>query len=279
MESMSQAEHVSSLVYPKGKYFQYIFILSIACYVMQMFIMNICPAWRLDLFLRSQDDVYTPQSVEALAFTAVQLNGMTVTTLWSMVICPKWIEGQCKALPWAVLNILGSGLLLIGFSLCTKDGYFQRGVPSWQEVLYEVMIGLLLFEAMGYFSHRLVHASSKLYRNIHYLHHIFPYEVPLATYVAHPVDFSVVITIPAVLGFYRVHLLTFLGYVALGQLIALWIHTEAFMSDAHEKHHATGKVNYSFYGWMDILFKTAGELMGTGHQITLANIFLRRLAF
>ncbi|KAJ0427067.1 fatty acid hydroxylase superfamily-domain-containing protein [Aspergillus carlsbadensis] len=149
---------------------------------------------------------------------------------------------------------------------------FQRGrpgykitpaLPSLAELACDIILSLLLREALFYYSHRLLH-SRYLYSRIHKQHHRFTAPIALAAQYAHPFEqiFANALPIslpPQLLGSHIVTFWVFLGYELFNTAT---VHSGYdFMGGKarmHDAHHEKFNLNYGSVGLLDWVHGTDG---------------------
>ena len=73
-------------------------------------------------------------------------------------------------------------------------------LPSFGRVFRDLLIVIGVEEVLFYYTHRLMHVSPFLYRNVHSLHHTFNAPVGTASMYAHPIEFMLSNALPIMCG-------------------------------------------------------------------------------
>jgi len=135
-------------------------------------------------------------------------------------------------------------------------------VPSLQEMLSQILIFLVLGDAVHYSIHRMLHEIKFLYKHIHKQHHEFKFVTAFVAHHAHPVD-SVLVGVGSFCGpfLFCPHILTFLVWCAILEVNALIMHGgydfPFTLAAHHNYHHMHNKGNYNYFtGIYDYAFGT-----------------------
>lgn len=145
----------------------------------------------------------------------------------------------------------------------------SAALPSAGEVALEVVLCVLLREAMFYYSHRLLH-TGPLYRRVHKTHHRFTAPVALAAQYAHPLEHLVANTLPVAVPpmLLRSHVATAWAFLAVVLLDTTAVHSgyDFFAGAArhHDAHHERFNVHYGVIGLLDWLHGTGDRRPGKG---------------
>mmetsp|Transcript_2430 Transcript_2430/g.3291 ORF Transcript_2430/g.3291 Transcript_2430/m.3291 type:complete len:228 (-) Transcript_2430:1730-2413(-) len=140
--------------------------------------------------------------------------------------------------------------------------YVSRELPSWQEVVFHVIVSPFIVEFTFFVSHYWLH-TKPLYARVHKVHHDFKAPHALACIYAHPFEALVGNTF-AVMGpafFIRLHVLewfigVFLGWVGTcnghsGYDLPWSKRRDNGFTDFHDYHHEFFVGNYGSTGYMD----------------------------
>lgn len=185
-----------------------------------------------------QPMVRQPSRSDVLACVAVVAKNQLVTTMLHV--------GQLAA---------------ISHGLVTGYRIDDTTVPTWEELVRDILVCILLREVLFYYSHRLLH-HPRLYARIHKMHHRFVAPVALAAQYAHPIEQVFANTLPITLPpqLLGSHVLTFWAYLALELGGTATVHSgyDFFrgMARMHDLHHEKFNVNYGSIGLLDWIYGT-----------------------
>lgn len=154
-------------------------------------------------------------------------------------------------------------LVLIPYTIATI--YTQPGqelysvspmLPSFFTLAWELLLCILVREALFYYIHRGLHHPS-IYQYIHKTHHSFPCPVSWTSQYAHPVEHIVsnvlpVMLPPALLGSHQVTLWTFAWIAAVEGVVDHSGYTFfGKAAKAHDRHHERSLGDYGTVGILD----------------------------
>jgi len=74
------------------------------------------------------------------------------------------------------------------------DRHRLKELDDWiwyEEVFFKIPLHVVITEMGFYFTHRMLHSSSWLYRNVHRVHHRFPAPTAMTCVYAHPLEFAI----------------------------------------------------------------------------------------
>lgn len=150
-------------------------------------------------------------------------------------------------------------------------------LPSALTILSQMVIFMVINDALFYWAHRLLHTFPWLYKNIHAQHHRFTTPISWAAEFAHPLEAIIANTIPTLAGPYimRAHLFTIFVWM----IFRMWETLDAhggfeipfspwrllspvlLGAEGHDWHHSHNRGNYGvsrFWDWLmgtDVEFK------------------------
>ncbi|KAL6065545.1 aldehyde oxygenase (deformylating) [Balamuthia mandrillaris] len=153
------------------------------------------------------------------------------------------------------------------FQMC---GVHTDSFPSMLEVVGHIFVYIIIQDTLFYWSHRLLHTSKWLYKNVHKQHHEFYTPVGISAEYAHGLeDFfntTAMLAGPLLLG---CHLFTLWVWVFLriwetvdahsGYSFPLWLSPWSLLevADSHDFHHSHNQGSFgSFFGTWDWLMGT-----------------------
>lgn len=142
--------------------------------------------------------------------------------------------------------------------------------PSWKEFLLHFLVFIAVEDTIFYWTHRLLHESKWLYRNIHKQHHRFKTNVGIASEWANPVESLLGNTLPTLIGPYlmKSHPYTMFSWIAYRVLETInahsgynlkWVPFNWFPAvlggaDRHDFHHSHNVGAYGsqtkFWDWI-----------------------------
>lgn len=167
-------------------------------------------------------------------------------------------------------SVLHMGLLFITSRAGSASSYRVEAVlPSATELVRDILISVLLREAMFYYSHRLLHLPY-FYRRIHKKHHKFTAPIALAAQFAHPLEqiFANALPISLPPQLLRSHVLTFWIFLAWELFNTATVHSgyDFFHNKAkmHDLHHEQFNLNYGSIGLLDWVHGT--DKLGKRHS-------------
>ncbi|XP_054755994.2 fatty acid hydroxylase domain-containing protein 2-like [Lytechinus pictus] len=176
-------------------------------------------------------------------------------------------EGKLRK---AVLTVIANQTLVtfpIAFGLYHFMGWRGCGVgpadlPSFQWVMLELFVFLIIEEIGFYYSHRLAH-HPKLYKYVHKKHHEWVAPISVVAIYAHPIEHIFSNTLPLILGpmIMGSHVATLTMWTMLAQASAINSHCGYHLPllpspEAHDFHHLKFTNNYGTLGILDRLHGT-----------------------
>jgi sterol desaturase/sphingolipid hydroxylase (fatty acid hydroxylase superfamily) len=170
------------------------------------------------------------------------------------------------AYPSSFVPLRSSGVILVVFDWVFDSNRdlvaYVNAAPDFSENFIKLMLGLLCFDTLFYWTHRLFHARwSKLYK-YHKDHHAFYVPMSLTGVWQHDLDDIITSAacglIPAY--FLRFHLVTFLYWNVINIFHSCYDHAGYALpydpmqlipfgshSDSHNAHHSLNEDNYGLY--------------------------------
>ncbi|KAK4906040.1 hypothetical protein LTR66_017755 [Elasticomyces elasticus] len=158
-------------------------------------------------------------------------------------------------------QILSSVLHLTLLSVTSRAGSgssyrIEKSFPGAIEIIRDVVLSLLMREALFYYSHRLLHIPY-LYVRIHKKHHRFTAPIGLAAQFAHPIEqiFANALPISLPPQLLHSHVLTFWIFLSFELFNTVTVHSgyDFFHNKAkmHDLHHEKFNLNYGSVGLLD----------------------------
>ena len=124
-----------------------------------------------------------------------------------------WEQGPEKRAEVFGLIRLGIGMTLLNNAIGAvlafgnydhlKARGFTASVDAWPSaftILWQIVVFVMMEDALFYASHRLLHWSKFLYKHVHKFHHRFHYTLSIASECTHPVEFVLGNGLPFLLG-------------------------------------------------------------------------------
>jgi methylsterol monooxygenase len=158
-------------------------------------------------------------------------------------------------------SVLHIGLLSLAGGSGRTSYRIEPSLPAIPEIIRDVLLSLLMREALFYYSHRLLHIPY-LYVRIHKKHHRFTAPIALAAQFAHPIEqiFANALPISLPPQLLHSHVLTFWIFLAWELFNTVTVHSgyDFFYNKAkmHDLHHEKFNLNYGSVGLLDWLHGT-----------------------
>lgn len=156
----------------------------------------------------------------------------------------------------------------IPFVMVAAPAFLWRGcpiggeLPSFQWVLFEILVFSLVEEVFFYYSHRLLH-HRRLYSKIHKVHHEWTAPVGVVSMYCHPIEHILSNIIPVTVGplLMGSHLATTWMWFTLGLMTTTVSHCGYHLPflpspEAHDYHHLKFNNNFGVLGVLDRLHGT-----------------------
>lgn len=168
---------------------------------------------------------------------------------------------------WECFKVVGRNQILnsvLHISLLKLDAYIGRppayrydaALPGVKEIARDLMIAILMREALFYYVHRLFHHPS-LYPSIHKPHHRFTAPVALAAQYATVTEhiFANILPVSLPLMLIHAHIVTFWIFLGFELVETTTVHSgfDFFKGSArrHDAHHEKFLVNFGTVGLLD----------------------------
>lgn len=158
--------------------------------------------------------------------------------------------------------VVGIPFAVMGFYFIKRRGYSCGELPTFQWVLLELSVFILLEEVGFYYSHRMLH-HPLVYKYIHKKHHEWTSPIAITAIYCHPVEhiFSNILPIyfgPLMMGSHAATSWLWFSLAILSTLNAhSGYHYPFFPSpEAHDFHHLKFNQNYGVLGVLDRLHGT-----------------------
>ncbi|KAJ5970517.1 uncharacterized protein N7479_000435 [Penicillium vulpinum] len=222
---------------------------------------------------------YSPQKIEFVGTLIVQLLSFWLPSICYMlleVIAPSFSQRHkiqpapkqptCHEIAHCFIVVLQNQILtsilhLILISAASYAGIkstyrIETPLPAPIEILRDVVLSLLIREALFYYSHRILHIPA-LYIPIHKKHHRFTAPIALAAQFAHPIEHIFANTLPISLPpqLLGSHVVTFWVFLAYELVNTATVHSgyDFFHNKAkmHDLHHEKFNLNYGSLGLLD----------------------------
>jgi sterol desaturase/sphingolipid hydroxylase (fatty acid hydroxylase superfamily) len=171
---------------------------------------------------------------------------------------------------WKVVKQVLINQILVGFpfiyvaSRIMKYRGYDWGpkLPTFQWVIFELSICILLEELMFYYSHRFLH-HPKVYKYIHKRHHEWTAPIAITAVYSHPIEHILSNYMPVVLGplVLGSHVATSWLWFSIAILSTLNAHSGYHLPffpspEAHDFHHLKFNQNFGVLGVLDRLHGT-----------------------
>jgi len=107
-----------------------------------------------------------------------------------------------KALPRILFNqlIVGYAVMELGYFLGKWRGCsFDRQLPTFPWVVYEMFVFIVVEEILFYYSHRLLH-HKRIYKYVHKIHHEWTAPTGIVSIYAHPLEHLLSNALPPLVG-------------------------------------------------------------------------------
>jgi methylsterol monooxygenase len=165
-----------------------------------------------------------------------------------------------KALPRILFNqlVMGTLMIVIGYQLSKWRGCsFERELPTFNRVIVELLICVVVEELLFYYSHRLLH-HPRIYKHVHKIHHEWTAPIGIVSVYAHPLEHVISNMVPLLVGplLCGSHIATTWLWYTLA-LFSTTIHHCGYhfpllpSPEFHDFHHLKFTQNYGVLGVLD----------------------------
>lgn len=172
-------------------------------------------------------------------------------------------------------HLCGSLPTMIFFGHCYtihQCPLYDDPLPSFYELLYQI-IGILLVEEIGfYYLHRLFHENKYLYQSMHQYHHHWHRPVSVAATDCHLIEHILINVSPVSLGplLVRAHYYVWFIWCSITVMNTLSVHSgfkwSILRAKRHDRHHQYKVCNYGVLGLLDRLHGTAYKHINSKEQ-------------
>lgn len=122
--------------------------------------------------------------------------------------------------------------------------YKPLELPSIPVIIYQLLGCMIIYDAMFYYNHRLLH-TKLLYKRVHKSHHYWKNPVAASTMDCHPIEHILTSTLPHIVGPFLIQPNIFVAwfYYSLSMILAINDHSGyyiPFLIDRekyHDYHH------------------------------------------
>lgn len=171
---------------------------------------------------------------------------------------------------------VGIPFAIIGFELFKWRGYNCGELPTFQWVLMELSIFILVEEIGFYYSHRLLH-HPRIYKHIHKQHHEWTSPIAITAIYCHPLEHTLSNLLPPyigplIMGSHAATMWLWFTWVIFSTLNAhSGFHMPFFPSpEAHDYHHLKFNQNFGVLGVLD-------RLHGTDSGFRASSVYQRHI--